>query len=178
MALQLGHEGLAEAHDLVVALALGIEVRAALAAAHGQAGQGVLEDLLEAQELDDGQVDGGVEPQAALGGADGGGELHPVAAVDLHLAVVVHPGDAEQQAALRLHNPVDDAGFGQPLVLLHHGLEGFQHLADGLEKLRLVGILPADIFIDALEIRIGKGKCHIAKPFLLAPARQAAEFER
>ncbi len=73
--------------------------------------------------------------------ADGGGELHPVAAVDLHPAVVVHPGDAEQQAALRLHNPVDDAGLGQPLVLLHHGLEGLQHLADGLKELRLVGIL-------------------------------------
>jgi len=41
-----------------------------------------------------------------------------------------------------------------------------------------VGILFADIFIDTLEIRIGKGKCHIAKPLCVAPARQAAEFER
>jgi hypothetical protein len=50
---ELGHEALAEAHDLGVGLALGVEVRAALAAADGQRGEGVLEDLLEAEELDD-----------------------------------------------------------------------------------------------------------------------------
>ena len=59
--LQFRHEGLAEPHDLAVALALGVEVAAALAAAHGQGGEGVLEDLLKAQEFDDGQVDGGVK---------------------------------------------------------------------------------------------------------------------
>ena len=55
--VQLGHEALAEGHDLPVALALGVEVAAALAAADGQAGQAVLEHLLKAQELEDGQVD-------------------------------------------------------------------------------------------------------------------------
>ncbi len=35
VAIELGHEGLAEAHHLVVALALGIEVGTALTAAHG-----------------------------------------------------------------------------------------------------------------------------------------------
>ena len=69
---ELGHEALAEAHDLSVGLALGVKVGAALAAAHGQGGQSVLEDLLKAQELDDGQVDVLAEPQAALVGADGG----------------------------------------------------------------------------------------------------------
>ena len=53
MAVELGHEALAEAHDLVVALALGIEIGAALAAAHRQAGQRVLEGLLEGEELED-----------------------------------------------------------------------------------------------------------------------------
>ena len=91
VAVQLGHEGLAEAHDLVVAAALGVEVGAALAAADGHAGQGVLEDLLEAEELDDAQVHRGVEPQAALVGAERGVELHAEAAVDLHLAGVVRP---------------------------------------------------------------------------------------
>ena len=61
VAVQLGDEGLAEAHDLSVALATGVEVGAALGAADGQAGHGVLEHLLKAQELDDGQVDGGVD---------------------------------------------------------------------------------------------------------------------
>ena len=46
--VQFGHEGLAEAHDFGLGLALGIEVGTALAAADGQTGQGVLEDLFEA----------------------------------------------------------------------------------------------------------------------------------
>src|SRR5690606_22233852 len=56
VAVELGHEGLAEAHDLGIRATLGVEVGAALAAADGHAGQGVLEDLLEAEELDDRQV--------------------------------------------------------------------------------------------------------------------------
>jgi hypothetical protein len=36
VAIQLGHKALAETHDLGVGLALGVEVGAALAAAHGQ----------------------------------------------------------------------------------------------------------------------------------------------
>jgi hypothetical protein len=42
----------------------------------------------------------GVEAQTALVGADGGVELYAVAAVDLHLAVVVNPGNAEHHHAL------------------------------------------------------------------------------
>ena len=38
----------------------------------------------------------GMEPQAALVGADGAVELHAVAAVHLHLALIVHPGHAEK----------------------------------------------------------------------------------
>ena len=59
-----------------------------------EAGEAVLEDLLKAQELDDALVHAGVEPQAALVGADGGVELHPVAPVDLDLTGIVHPGPA------------------------------------------------------------------------------------
>ena len=70
VAVQGGHEALAEPHDLGVGLAGGIKVGAALAAADGQAGQGVLEDLLEAQELDDAGIHVGLEAQAALVGAD------------------------------------------------------------------------------------------------------------
>ena len=51
VAVQLAHERLAEAHHFSVALAFGVKVRAALAAAHGQRGQGVLEDLFKGQEL-------------------------------------------------------------------------------------------------------------------------------
>ena len=51
VASKLSHKGLAECHNLAVRLALWIEVGAALATAHGECGQGVLEDLLEAKEL-------------------------------------------------------------------------------------------------------------------------------
>jgi len=70
-----------------------IEVRSALAAADPLAGQGVLEDLLEAEELDDAGVDRGVEAQAALVGAQRGVELDAEAAVDVDLAGVVDPGN-------------------------------------------------------------------------------------
>src|SRR3546814_4718363 len=39
VAIEFGHEALAKAHDLAHALALGVEVRPALAAAHRQAGR-------------------------------------------------------------------------------------------------------------------------------------------
>ncbi len=44
VAIQLGHKGLAEAHDLSVAAAPGVKVAAALGAADGQAGQAVFEE--------------------------------------------------------------------------------------------------------------------------------------
>ncbi len=49
--IQLGHEGLAETHNLSVGLAGGVKVGTALSAADGQGGQSILEGLLEAQEL-------------------------------------------------------------------------------------------------------------------------------
>ena len=91
MAEQLAGKGLAEAHDFAGALALGVKVRAALAAAHGQRGQCVLEGLLKRQELEHREVDRGVKAQAALVGANGHAVLDAVAAVDLHGSVVVCP---------------------------------------------------------------------------------------
>ena len=44
---ELKHEGLTETHDLGIALTNGVEVRATLATAHGESGQGILEGLLE-----------------------------------------------------------------------------------------------------------------------------------
>jgi hypothetical protein len=54
---ELPHEGNAELANLVVRLALGVEVTATLGSAHVQASKGILEDLLKTQELEDGQVD-------------------------------------------------------------------------------------------------------------------------
>jgi hypothetical protein len=63
-------------------------------------GQGILEDLFEAQELQDGQVHGGVQTETALVWAEGRVKLHPVAAIDLDLVLVVLPDDTELDDAL------------------------------------------------------------------------------
>ena len=81
VAIQRLHERLAETHDLCIGLAGGIKVRTALGAADGQAGQAVLENLLKAQELDDAGIHVGLEPQAALVGADRTVELAAIADV-------------------------------------------------------------------------------------------------
>ena len=53
MSVELCHESLAESHNFCIALAVGIEVGTTLAASDGKSGEGVLEDLLESEELDD-----------------------------------------------------------------------------------------------------------------------------
>ncbi len=102
VAIQSGHKALAEAHDLSVGLAGGIEVGTALGAADGQAGQAVLEGLLEAQELDDALIHVLLAAQAALVGADSAVELAAPAAVGVPLTVIVAPHNAEGEHTLRL----------------------------------------------------------------------------
>ena len=140
MTIQLGHESLAESHDLGIASAAGIKVGTALGAAHGQAGQAVLKGLLEAQELHDGQVDGGMEAQAALVGADGAVELHTETAVDMGLASIVNPRDAEHDLALGLDHSLKQSNLLILGVLLDNGNQRLKNLFDGLVELRLVGI--------------------------------------
>jgi hypothetical protein len=98
--VKLTHETVAEAADLAVRLALGVEVRATLATAHVEAGQGVLENLLETQELEHAEVDCRVQSEATLVGAESGVELHSEGIVDLDLALVVLPHYAELDDAL------------------------------------------------------------------------------
>ena len=123
MAIQLGHEGLAEAHDLIVALALGIEVRTAFAAAHGEGGEAILEDLFKGEKLEDAEGDGGVKAQAALIGSNGAVHFDAVAAIDLHLALVVEPGDAEHDHTLGFHQSIQDARLAIGLVGLDHRID-------------------------------------------------------
>lgn len=68
---QLSHECDTESSDLVVGLALRVEVGATLTTAHWEAGQSVLEDLLVPQELEDREVHRGVQSQPALVWAQG-----------------------------------------------------------------------------------------------------------
>ena len=154
VAVELRHKALAEAHDLGIGLALGVKVAAALAAADGQAGEAVFQNLLKAEELQNGQVHRGVEPQAALVGADGGVELHPEAPVHLYLAGIVRPGHAEHNGTLRLYKALQNAVGLQLGMTLHHGLKPLQHLVDRLMKLLLIGVTGQNLVIDPLAIRI------------------------
>ena len=108
MAIEFGHEALAEAHDLVIRLAFGIEIGAPFAAADRQTGQGVFEDLLKAKELDDAEVDRGMKTQPALVRAEGAVELNAEAAVDLDLTLVVPPGYPEDDLPLRFADALND----------------------------------------------------------------------
>src|SRR5690606_1313612 len=91
MAPEFCHESLAEAHDLIVALALRVEVRTTFTTAQWQCGQCILEHLLKSQELENAQVHGWVKTKPALVGADGAVHLYPIATIDLHLATVINP---------------------------------------------------------------------------------------
>ena len=152
MAAELGHEGLAEGHDLAVGLALGVEVGTALAAAHGKRGQRVLEDLLEAEELEHAEGDGGVEAQAALVGAERGVELHAVAAVHLHLAGVIDPGDAEHDDALRLDQALEQAGLLVRRIGVNGRCDAREYLVGGLNELRLVGVASLELVDHPLRV--------------------------
>ena len=152
MAGKLVHEGLAESHDLVVGLALRVEVRAALAAAHGKGGQGILEDLLEAQELQHAERDGGVEAQASLVGADGGIIFHAEAAVDLNLAGIVDPRDAELDDALGFDDALKQGGLLELWMRVECRLQGAQDLSGCLDELGLLGVFRLDLLDDALSV--------------------------
>jgi hypothetical protein len=64
------------------------------------AGKSILEHLFEAQELQNGQVDSRMQTEPALVGAQHRVELDTVALIDLALALVVLPSDAELDDSL------------------------------------------------------------------------------
>ena len=118
----------------------GVKIGSALSATHGQGGQAVLEDLLEAEELQNAQIDAGVEAQSALVGPDGGVELHPIPPVDLDVPVVIGPRHAELDDALRL-----DHALKQRMALIagvgfNERYDGLGDLFNSLDELGLVGI--------------------------------------
>ena len=137
---QLGHERLTEAHHLVVRLSFGIEVRTSFAPTHRQAGQAVLEYLLEGEELEDGEVDRGMEAQAALVGADGAVELDAESPVHLDVTLIVDPRHPELDQPLWLHNSLIDVRGDELRVCLDHRVETLEDLEHRLMELGLVRI--------------------------------------
>ena len=154
MPVQLRHERLAEAHDLGVGAAAGIEVGAALAAADRQAGQRVLEGLLEAEKLDDAEIDRWVEAHPALVGAQRRVELHPEAAVDVDFAAVVHPRHPEDDLPLRLAEALDQGVRGVLRPLGDDPAEALEDLAHGLMEFQLAGVALQDLGKDGLNLLV------------------------
>ena len=133
--IEFQHEGLAEAHDLGIALAARGEIAAAFSTAHGQGGEGVLEGLLKSEELQDAEVYRAVEAQSALVGSDSAVELHAVADVHLNLAFVIHPRHTEGGDALRFHQTLYDFGFLEFRVLVVNVNDRFQDFPYSLKVL-------------------------------------------
>ena len=156
VAPQLSHEGLAKAHDFPVGAALRVEVGAALAAADGQSGQGIFEDLLEAEELDNAQVHARVEAQAPLVGAERGVELDAEAAVDAHIVVVVQPGHAEDDLALWLAETLDQPVIRVVRVFAQHDLQRIQHIGHCLVELRFARIALQQLLVVAGNFLINR----------------------
>ena len=152
--LKLGHKALAKAHNLSVRLALGIKVGAALTAAHRQTGQGVLKGLLKAEELDNALVYRRMETQTALVGTDRAIELNAETAVDLNLALVIYPRNAEFDNSFGFNHHINDAALDINGALLHNGLEGFENFANGLVELALAGVTRDNVSQNFLQIFI------------------------
>ena len=149
---KLGHKGLAECHNLSVRLALRVEVGATLTAAHGKRGEGVFEGLLEAEELDNAFVYGGVETKSALVGTDSAVKLNTEAAVDLHIAVVINPRNTELDNSFGLDDTLHNAG-GYVVGSLHEdGLDRGEDLLNGLVELGLAGVTLYNSFVKLVKI--------------------------
>lgn len=92
-----------------------------------------------------------VEAQAALVGAERAGELDPETAVDVDVAGVVGPRHPEDQLALGLTYPLDDAGVHELGALRQHRTEGLQDLADRLVELLLALVAPQDLDVERFD---------------------------
>ena len=145
MAVQLAHECLAEAHDLRVAATSRVEIGATLAAAqHERRDAGILQDLLKAQELQDGQVHGRVEAQAAFVRPEGLVELHSETTVHVLLAFIIHPHHSEHDGTIWLAQALE---YGHQLrTFREQRLQRLHDFANRLVELGLVRIsLPQPI---------------------------------
>src|SRR5690606_32847992 len=161
MTVEFRHEGLAEAHDLHLGAALRIEVGPAFGSADGQPRQGILECLLEAEELDDAEIDAGVEPETALIRPEGGVEADAEPAIDLHLSLVVGPGHAEDDLTLGLADPLDEGAIRVIRMLRDHPAYAVEDIPDGLMELQFSGIPPEHVREDWLELLVQRRHCFL-----------------
>ena len=149
---KLEDEGLAETHDFAITLATGREVATALTTAHRQSCQSVLEGLLKAEELENGQIDRCVETDTAFIRAYSVVELYAVAYIVLDFALIINPSNAEGEDTVRLDNALYDfiaLELGVLVVDLFNRHEDFLHC---LEILFLARVLSFQVKHDFINI--------------------------
>src|SRR4029077_815483 len=146
-----GHERLTKAHDFSVGFPLGIEVRAALTAAHGQTRERVFKNLFEREKLNDAGGDCRMKTQASFVRPERAVHLHAEPAVNLNLAFVIDPGNAELNHPLRFNKALKDLSVSIFLVTFDHWPDRFQHFSHRLKELRLVGVTLLNNFENLLH---------------------------
>ena len=154
VSLELGHERLAESHDLCVALARGVEIASALSAAYRKTGKAVLEDLLETEELHNADIYRGMETETALVRTDSGIELNSVTAVDSDFAFVVDPGDSERYLSLGLGESFKKTGFLVFGMCVYNFFERGKDFFDGLDEFRFGRVARFYRFNGSLNVSI------------------------
>ena len=82
-----------------------------------------------------------MEAQASLVRTYGAVELDAVARVGLHLSLIVHPGNAEGEDAVRLHHPLDDFRTLELRMTVVNFLNRFENLLYSLKVLAFSRIL-------------------------------------
>ena len=85
-----------------------------------EAGKRVLENLLEAEELKDADVNRRVKSQTALVRSDSAVELDTISEVGLYLAGIVHPRHAEGEDTVGLDHPLHNLGLLELRMLVIH----------------------------------------------------------
>ena len=93
-----------------------------------------------------------MEAQAALVRADGAVELHAVAEVHLHLALVIDPGHAERDDALGFYEALDELGLLELGVLVIDLFNAHEHLAHGLQVLFLAWMFGLQVGHDGFNL--------------------------
>ena len=152
MSVELCHECLAESHNFCIALAVWIEVRTALAAADRETCQGVLEDLLESEELDDSRIYVWSKSESALVRSDCAAELISVALVDLYLAGIVNPYYSESNSSFRLNESLKKCSLFILRMLLNNRLKRSKNLFYCLVEFNLARIVLFALLDDSFYI--------------------------
>ena len=129
---EFGHEGLAESHHFAIRFAPRIEVGPTFAGPHGKGRQAVLEGLFEAQELENAEVDRGVESESTFVGANGIVELDPVAPVDTYISFIVLPLHTEDDGAIGFGHALEDSGLSVSWIGEDERDDGLGHFIHGL----------------------------------------------